>query len=782
MLPHTERAHNCPNLSPPYSTVQQTSLAQYLQTQRDLYASTLPEKIAALEASLLQLSTGGADAAAPALAHAHKLAGSGGTFGLPAVSEAAAGIEKILLNGAGYPHALDDAQRRGLADGLRALKAVLLPTAGTNPAAIAPANGDSQPDETAHLLSKAKSRLVHIIEPDPAAARELAVQLERAGYHSRIFAKPVPSDPAVQNRPAALLAHIAFSADPLLAQAMSAQTPEEVSGTPVIFISGGTDFQARLQTVRAGAIGYFPRPLDVPALITLLDRVTSGEPDRPYRVLIVEDDEALATFYASVLQSASIETAVVTDPSRVIAQLLDFQPDLITCDIHMPQCNGIELAALIRQQQEFVRIPIVFLSTETSLDKQAQALKQGGDDFIIKPVEPAALISAAQSRARRYRSLLAAEDTLRISEERFRLVFETSLDGFIQCLADGTVVSANQAACTMFKMTEQQIRAAGIASMVQAHDPRLAEMLLQGNPSGRFRGELSCVRGDGSTFAAEASSSRHVDSNGDMQVSVILRDISERKVAEQQIMQLNAELETRVEQRTAELSEANQELQAFSHSLAHDLRQPYIAINGLTSLLEKSIAAGASDRSKNYLDRIRAGVSQMNERTDSLLVLAQLSRTHIKRETVDLGEIASGILQALQQHDPERVVHIHVQRPLVVLADAKLVLHLLNILLGNAWKFSSRKASADITVGSEPGPGGDTTYFIQDTGAGFDMAYVDKLFGAFQRLHSTSEFAGAGIGLAMARRIVMRHGGRIWARSKPGEGASFYFTLAPGGQ
>ncbi len=778
MKPPPLRPHNCPKLRH-IPNVQHTSLAQYMQTQRDLYASTLPEKIAALEASLLQLSTDARNGS-DALAQAHKLAGSGGTFGLPAISEAASDIEKLLLNNAGRLGVLDDAERGALAAGVKALKAALTPR--TNGSAPAPAPPSSEPEQILRATppSQKTSRLVHIIEPDQRVAGELAAYLDRAGYRSRTFESPVAlASASAEDTPAALLINIAFSADPLLAKASARNTSPDSSGIPVILISGGTDFQTRLDAVRAGAIGYFPQPLDMQALTTLLDRVTSGEPARPYRVLIVEDDEALATFYASVLQSASIETAVVTDPSRVMQQLVDFQPDLITCDIYMPRCNGIELAALIRHQQAFVRIPIVFLSTETSLDKQAQALKQGGDDFIIKPVEPATLISAAQSRARRYRSVLEAEDTLRISEERFRLVFETSLDAFIQCLADGTVISANQAACMMFRMSEQQIRAAGLAKMVQAHDPRLAAMLLQDNASGKFRGELNCVRGDGTYLPVEVSSSRHVDGNGNLQVSVILRDISERKIAEQQIMQLNAELETRVERRTAELSAANQELQAFSHSLAHDLRQPYIAINGLTSLLEKALGTGADERSKNYLDRIRAGVSQMNERTDSLLVLAQLSRTHIKRETVDLGAMATDILKALQQHEPERSVRTCVQRPLVALADAKLIQHLLTILLGNAWKFSSKNPGAQITVGSETAPDSDLVFFIQDTGAGFDMAYVDKLFGAFQRLHSTSEFAGAGIGLAMARRIITRHGGRIWANSSPGEGAKFCFTLNP---
>jgi PAS domain S-box-containing protein len=746
----------------------QTSLALFMQTQRQLYLARLPEKVAALDAALQQLgSTGDAAAALAALAQAHQLVGSGGTFGFPAVSQAAAAIEKILSGLAGVERPLGAPERSALGAGLQALKAAQLATGVTPPTASDLAGADTA------FAPPRPTRLVFIVEPDQQAASQLAAQLGRSGYQSRIFDRPpLPA----QERPAAILAQIAFSADPLLArQAVDG----EWAGIPLIFMSGDSGFEVRLQAVRSGAIGYFPQPVDLQALVTLLDRVTSGEPARPYRVLIVEDDEALANFYAGVLQSAGIETAVVTDPSQVMGPLIDFEPDLITCDIYMPQCNGMELAALIRQQQAFVRIPIVFLSSETSLDKQAQALKQGGDDFITKPVAPAVLIAAAQSRARRYRSLLAAEDTLRISEERFRLVFETSLDGFIQGLADGTVISANQAACTMLRMDEQQIKAAGLAGLVAAGDPRLADLLGQTSRSGKFRGELSCVRGDGTHFPVEVSSSQHISSNGDTQVSVILRDITERKFAEQQILQLNAELETRVERRTAELTAANQELQTFSHSLAHDLRQPYIAINGLTSLLEREVAGCVSERGKHYLSRIHASVSQMNERTDSLLALAQLSRVQTRREQLDLGAMASKVLRKLQQQDPERTVHAHVQQPLPVQADAGLLLQLLNILLGNAWKFSSGQASADITVGAEVGPAGETVFFVKDSGAGFDMAYVANLFGAFQRLHDPSEFAGAGMGLATARRIVTRHGGRIWASSAPGEGACFCFTLAP---
>ncbi|MDI1240148.1 MAG: response regulator [Polaromonas sp.] len=760
-----------------------TSLALYMQTQRALYADGLPEKIRALEAALHQLDGGTAGPSGQAavlfvLAQAHKLAGSGGTFGFPAVSEAAARMERILSENAGVPGFPDGDDRLMLQASLEALKAAATKDGS---GADAPASAPTASSEAAVRQPAGPARLLHIIDPDGVAASQLADQLGHGGYQIRVFSRPAEANQAaLQEAPAAILADIAFSADPLVArQGLAAPGPTTEGRAPLLLMGAGTDFPTRLAAVRAGAAGYFPRPLDVRAIIALLDLLTSAEPTQPYRVLIIEDDEALAGFYAGVLQAAGMQTCIVTEPPQVMAPLVDFRPDVITCDIHMPQCNGIELATLIRQQPEFVRVPIIFLSTETSLDKQAQALRQGGDDFITKPVSPETLVSAAQSRARRHRSLLAAEDTLRISEERFRLVVETSLDGFLQSLPDGTVVAANQAACTMFRMSEQQIRAAGIAGLVDATDPAMAGLMTQISRSARFRGELTCVRGDGTRFPAEASSSQHVNSEGDVQGSVILRDITERKLAEQQILQLNAELETRVEKRTAELTAATLELQAFSQALAHDLRQPYIAINGMTRLLEKEMAAGISERGRHYLQRIRAGVSQMNERTDSLLALAQLSRTQSRREQVDLGAMAGAILKSLQQQHPERLVASRVQTLPAVQADAGLVLHLLNTLLGNAWKFTSRQAHAEITVGSEPDTDGEIIFFVRDNGVGFDMAYADKLFTAFQRLHSPSEFAGAGIGLATARSIVTRHGGRIWATSAPGQGACFYFTLAP---
>lgn len=263
-------------------------------------------------------------------------------------------------------------------------------------------------------------------------------------------------------------------------------------------------------------------------------------------------------------------------------------------------------------------------------------------------------------------------------------------------------------------------------------------------------------------------------------LAVYVRDVTERVLAQREILRLNTELEDRVALRTAELKAANKDLEAFSYSIAHDLRAPLGSIDGFSRMLELSAPESLGQTSRHYLTRIRAGVRQMAELTDGLLALSSLSRTSLRHESVDLAAIAREVLAACAEGEPQRQARFSVQEPLVAHGDPRLLRQVIGNLVGNAWKFSARTACTEISVGALTGPHGACTYFVRDNGVGFDPAYASRMFEAFQRIHLTTEFEGNGIGLAIVHKIIARHGGRIWAQSTPQQGATFYFVLGEG--
>ena len=256
------------------------------------------------------------------------------------------------------------------------------------------------------------------------------------------------------------------------------------------------------------------------------------------------------------------------------------------------------------------------------------------------------------------------------------------------------------------------------------------------------------------------------------------RDITECRQQREMVLRLNDELEERVRLRTQQLARANKELESFAYSVSHDLRSPLNTIHGFSQLLAKIEAENISDKGKHYLQRIGAGVMQMSELIEGLLTLAQLSREELRTEAVDLSALARGIVQHHREREPQRLADVHVQEALRAYGDSRLLLSVLQNLLGNAWKFTSKTPLARIEVGSVASPDGELTFFVRDNGAGFETAFAHKLFGTFERLHSPGDFAGTGIGLATVKRAVERHGGRVWAQGTVNEGATFYFTLS----
>jgi light-regulated signal transduction histidine kinase (bacteriophytochrome) len=259
---------------------------------------------------------------------------------------------------------------------------------------------------------------------------------------------------------------------------------------------------------------------------------------------------------------------------------------------------------------------------------------------------------------------------------------------------------------------------------------------------------------------------------------VVVQDESERKRAEAELDHYHVHLEDLVTQRTAALAAANRELEAFSYSVSHDLKAPLRSIDGFSQILAEDYHAVLDDSGRDYLARIRRAVQHMARLTDALLSLAKVSRVGFNPEEFDFSELAHNIAEEVQIANPGKIATVRIQPGMKIVGDCNLLRTVLQNLLGNAWKYSSKVAQPEIEIGCYD-VDGNQVYFVRDNGAGFNPAHAGKLFGVFQRLHRAEEFEGTGIGLATVQRIVQRHGGRIWAEGEPDHGATFYFTTQP---
>lgn len=276
----------------------------------------------------------------------------------------------------------------------------------------------------------------------------------------------------------------------------------------------------------------------------------------------------------------------------------------------------------------------------------------------------------------------------------------------------------------------------------------------------------------GREFDAAVTAILKEDGAGRLYLDGIVEDISERKEHEREVQQLNQNLQVR----SRELEAINSELEAFSYSVSHDLRAPLRAIDGFSHMLLKNYSDSLDEQGQDRLNRVRAAAQRMATLIDDLLKLSRISRSELSIERVNLTDLANEVADSLHQQDPGREADLSFESDMYIDGDRQLLRVVLDNLLGNAWKFTCQQDHACIEMGTSSN-NGSLHYFIRDNGAGFDMAYADKLFGAFQRLHDASEYPGTGIGLATVQRVINKHGGRIWARSEIGKGATFYFTL-----
>ncbi|WP_455222127.1 PAS domain S-box protein [Kaarinaea lacus] len=365
------------------------------------------------------------------------------------------------------------------------------------------------------------------------------------------------------------------------------------------------------------------------------------------------------------------------------------------------------------------------------------------------------------------------EYALRGSEEQLRELVQQASDGIFIANIDGQYIDVNIAGCKLLGYSREEIIGKTILDIIVPDETdrllKSKEQLLKGRT---HVAEWNLQRKDGAILPVEVSAKILPDGRW----QGIVRDISERKQIEEQLHNYREQLEEMVAQRTAALETSYKEMEAFSYSIAHDLRTPLRTITSFSQILEEEAGPKLSENEREDLQRVINAGKYMSQLIDDILGLARISRAEFKEETVDLSGMAQTILDNLRQIHPQRNVQVDISPDIQCRGDSQLLRTAMENLLGNAWKYTGKRTDAHIQFGFM-NQNGKKVYYVRDNGAGFDMQYIHKLFTPFGRLHSYDDFEGAGIGLASAQSAIQRHSGKIWAESSPGKGATFYFTL-----
>jgi PAS domain S-box-containing protein len=377
-----------------------------------------------------------------------------------------------------------------------------------------------------------------------------------------------------------------------------------------------------------------------------------------------------------------------------------------------------------------------------------------------------------------------AEEKLHQSEEKFRSVFEQAAVGIGRVsFSDARWIDVNEAFCRMLGYSSEEIRAIPWPQITHPEDVDSDLILFRRMAAGEldsYTVEKRFIHKQGHPVWARLALSlaRDVDGRPEYEIAVI-ENITDMKRSEEEIHRLNADLERRVEERTAELTAANQELEAFTYTVSHDLRAPLRHISSFTELLEKEVGPQLNEQGQRYMRVIGEASRRMGALIDDLLMFSRLGRATIRKTPVNLARLVEQARAELAPETTGRNIDWRIGALPQVEGDATLLRSVLLNLLGNALKYSQRREPMRIEIGSRKEKG-ELIVFVRDNGAGFDMRYADKLFGVFQRLHPASKFEGTGIGLASVRRIIERHGGRVWAEGEVDKGATFYFALPVG--
>jgi PAS domain S-box-containing protein len=372
-----------------------------------------------------------------------------------------------------------------------------------------------------------------------------------------------------------------------------------------------------------------------------------------------------------------------------------------------------------------------------------------------------------------------AEEKITHSESELRNIIDNLQDTYYRTDLEGRILRSSKSVHELLGYSEEELLGSKLSDLYV--DPQGREkflQLMQQNKGVVKNYEAALRRKDGSHVWVSTNAHYYFDIEGNAQgVEGTTRDITEIIHAREELEKHHLHLEELITERTLDLEAANRELESFCYSVSHDLRAPLRSIDGFSHILMEDFDPILDDESRNHLQRIRSGAQRMGQLIDDLLKLSRVSSGDLKKETINLSQMAQEIKDALRQSNPERNATITIEPNLRCYGDAGLIRVVMDNLFSNAWKYTQYKSEQTQIEFGQTVQNGSQAFYIKDNGAGFDMNYVGKLFGPFQRLHRAKDFEGSGIGLATVNRIIQRHRGKVWAEGEPDKGATFYFSL-----
>ncbi len=581
---------------------------------------------------------------------------------------------------------------------------------------------------------------------------------------------------------------------------------EASADIPVMLLSTEADVRDRVLGISIGADEYVGKPYDISHVVARAHELVRARYSAPTagskKVLVIDDSATFCEEIRVSLQSAGYDVRLAKTGEEGLALVGTTQPDAIIVDGVLPGIDGRTVVRRLKSDTGLRHIPCLLLTGSETRADELQALESGADAYLRKEEDIKVILARLSALARGASSptavdagasllgpkrLLAVDDSqtylqelgAQLRDEGYDLVLARSGEEALQLLSAQSVDCilldvvmpglSGKEACRLVK--ESPLWRDVPVVMLTAHDDR--EALIQGIDAGAddYISKSSDFEVLKARLRAQLRRKHFEDENRRMRFAA--------QEAEHKIRALNAELERRVIERTAELEAAIKELEAFSYSVSHDLRAPLRRMHGFTRILLEEHAPELSAEAQRCLETVADGAKGMSQLVDDLLAFSRLGRQALRREVVAPGLIVRQVLKELRPSYEGRKVKLVIGDLEACDADPALLKQVFINLLSNALKFTQRRDCAEIKIGSKC-RNQATVYFVKDNGAGFDMRYAGKLFGVFQRLHRQDEYEGTGVGLAIVQRIVHRHGGRVWAEAEVNRGASFFFTLETG--